>query len=96
VALHSSPRGGVGGGGVYLVFCAGKRTAFMTKDSTDFVSSLEITIVIGLVELADYFLLCFESGRLHCEFSQPRQKKKEGTEGLKGTFLGELGPSHHL
>jgi hypothetical protein len=34
---------------------------------------------------------------LHYEFSQPGQKKKEeGMEGAKGTFLGKLGPSHHL
>jgi hypothetical protein len=51
--------GGLGGGGLYLVFCAGKRTAFMTKDSTDFVSSLEITILIGLVEVGRLFLTMF-------------------------------------
>jgi len=85
VALHGCPRGGVGGG-VYLVFCVGKRTTFMTKDSTDFVSSLEITILIGLVEVGRLFLTMFESGRLHCEFSQPGQKKKESRKVQRGLF----------
>jgi hypothetical protein len=80
------------GGAVFSVWCLEENSIY---DHGVYwcVSSLEITIITRLVGVGR---LCFEPGRLHCEFSQPGEKKKEGMKGAKGTFLGRLGPSHHL